>query len=151
MADDQYPDDHGTVEGVRAWVGDDVDRARHALALETNEDGPRRVTLISWLEDLIADSERPAQQQPRTADDPSASAADAAAQAAEGRADETTPTTERDEAHRIATSADDPDAAAAAAANRNRDVEHLAEADDAGLDIDDLDPADRRVAERATS
>lgn len=43
---DEPPD--GTIEEVKAWVGDDPDRAQAALTAE--ESGQERQTLIAWLE-----------------------------------------------------------------------------------------------------
>lgn len=42
----------GTIEDVKAWVGDDPERARQALDAE--RDGPNRQTLVSYLEDKTA-------------------------------------------------------------------------------------------------
>jgi hypothetical protein len=44
--DDEVPE--GTVADVKAWVGDDPDRARRAL--EAERAGPDRATLVTYLE-----------------------------------------------------------------------------------------------------
>lgn len=49
--DDGYPED-GTIPDVKAWVGDDLDRAEAALAAEMEKDPPR-VTLVEYLENLL--------------------------------------------------------------------------------------------------
>ena len=46
---DEVPE--GTIAEVKAWVGDDTDRA--ARALEAEQNGQRRTTLITWLEDRV--------------------------------------------------------------------------------------------------
>ena len=48
---DGYPED-GTIPDVKAWVGDDLDRAEAALAAEMEKDPPR-VTLVEYLENLL--------------------------------------------------------------------------------------------------
>lgn len=45
----------GSVAEVKDWVGDDIDRARTALAAEQAALKPR-TSLVGWLEDLIADA-----------------------------------------------------------------------------------------------
>jgi hypothetical protein len=51
---DDAPDDScppsGTIEEIKAWVGDDHDRAQQALTAERN--GQQRQTLIAWLESV---------------------------------------------------------------------------------------------------
>ena len=48
---DAYPEG-GTIPDVKAWVGDDLDRAEAALAAEMEKDPPR-VTLVEYLENLL--------------------------------------------------------------------------------------------------
>lgn len=47
--DDAVPD---SVDAVKAWVGDDPDRARVALDTEAARAGGPRKTLVPWLEGL---------------------------------------------------------------------------------------------------
>lgn len=50
VEDEGVPD--GTISEVKAWVGDDLSRAEAALADEMEKDPPR-VTLVTYLEDLL--------------------------------------------------------------------------------------------------
>ena len=51
---DDYPED-GNIKAVLDWVGDDVDRAAHAQAIELAADGGGRKTLTNALEAIVAD------------------------------------------------------------------------------------------------
>ena len=44
----------GTISEVKAWVGDDKDRARLALDAENDKDDPR-VTFVEYLEDMLSE------------------------------------------------------------------------------------------------
>lgn len=55
IAPDDDPEDvpAGTVPEILSWVGDDVERAKKALDVETSGDGKPRKGLVSQLKDLI--------------------------------------------------------------------------------------------------
>jgi hypothetical protein len=52
QADDDSCPPSGTIEEVKAWVGDDPERAQQALNAE--RDGSNRQTLVAYLEDKAA-------------------------------------------------------------------------------------------------
>jgi hypothetical protein len=51
-AGDDYPVD-GNIPAVKAWVGDDLDRAQFALDAEREDSSPRS-TLIDYLESMLS-------------------------------------------------------------------------------------------------
>lgn len=51
--EDDYPED-GTIPEVKAWIGDDLDRAQVALDREGERDTPR-VTLLDYLQDMLTE------------------------------------------------------------------------------------------------
>jgi hypothetical protein len=46
----------GTINEVKAWVGDDKERAQAALDAENEKDNPRS-TLVDWLEGVLAEED----------------------------------------------------------------------------------------------
>jgi len=54
--DADYPED-GTIPDVKDWIGEDPDRAQEAYDREQDRPGGPRVTLVDYLNDLLADND----------------------------------------------------------------------------------------------